>query len=673
MHKTVYIEKDEEITSIVSKIKRESGRDIFLVVPKGALLTQGMINLKLLKKEADRMDKELFLITGDEKARRIIAKVGLKIGEIEENTEGKKAAKVELFSNKASEEALNVLSQDNFSTREIGSASFFEEQGADSQKSFLNKRSGLSEELHSKELREMLYNQRKRENISPSKNQDFQLFPKKKFLNNNKKLSNNDFETEKELLPSRNFSRENFSRPVTGGVHLTVKKETFHPAPFSAEGKTFPADNFLKAEEFFLENKNREGWRRQRDGGFLNKGKERAFIKKDPVAQKTGRAKWFLLSLFGLFLLSFAGWAYWNWPKVSVKLYPRVNKVDGSLKVKVLSEGDYVLGNGEIKGMYHEFLVEKVTQNNSSGSGTGSVEGKATGKVTILNKYSQSPQSLVATTRLLSKEGKLFRLTKDIVVPGMNGEIAGKVEASVIADKSGADFNIGPTTFTIEGFKGSPKYEKFEVQSNQAMTGGGTADDQTDQRIVLQRDIDEARIKTIDELGRDLGKMVAEKIGNGRKYFLESAGKEIIEAFADRRAGELAEIFNYTVKEKIKLISFDERELENLVYEKINQDLGEDFFIEKNKILINFDKPIIDWDKRIMEVLVNYEGNVSFRLDIEKIKKEVLGKNESEIKDLLLNYKQLEKAELGYYPSWTGRWPVLERNLTIIETKKEEN
>ncbi|MEK9152860.1 MAG: pilus assembly protein PilM [Patescibacteria group bacterium] len=95
-----------------------------------------------------------------------------------------------------------------------------------------------------------------------------------------------------------------------------------------------------------------------------------------------------------------------------------------------------------------------------------SVEGRASGDVTIENTTSRS-QTLTATTRMLSKEGVLFRLASAAVVPAK-----GSVEARVAADKPGSQGDIGPTTFTIPGLSNDLQ-TKITARSDAPMTGGG--------------------------------------------------------------------------------------------------------------------------------------------------------------------------------------------------------
>lgn len=72
-------------------------------------------------------------------------------------------------------------------------------------------------------------------------------------------------------------------------------------------------------------------------------------------------------------------------------------------------------------------------------------DGIARGTVRVVNQYSK-PQTLVRTTRLLTADGKLFRIDRKITIPA-----GGEVSVEAYADKSGSEFAIGPTRFTIPG------------------------------------------------------------------------------------------------------------------------------------------------------------------------------------------------------------------------------
>lgn len=61
----VYIDIDEDITSVINKVEGCKDKVVALVLPKRATVFQSTINMKLLKKSAAAMNKSLVLITSD--------------------------------------------------------------------------------------------------------------------------------------------------------------------------------------------------------------------------------------------------------------------------------------------------------------------------------------------------------------------------------------------------------------------------------------------------------------------------------------------------------------------------------------------------------------------------------------------------------------------------------
>jgi hypothetical protein len=77
----IFVENDEEIPSIIARIKSAKSRKIALVVPRGSAVLQSLVNLKLLKKQAKDLDKEMHLVTTDSVARNLASQAGLEVYE----------------------------------------------------------------------------------------------------------------------------------------------------------------------------------------------------------------------------------------------------------------------------------------------------------------------------------------------------------------------------------------------------------------------------------------------------------------------------------------------------------------------------------------------------------------------------------------------------------------
>lgn len=75
--KLVYLELEEEITSVIDKLQRTPQSEIFLVVPKKANLVQSIVNLKLLKKHAGMLGKEVTIVTADPVGLNLAQRAGL--------------------------------------------------------------------------------------------------------------------------------------------------------------------------------------------------------------------------------------------------------------------------------------------------------------------------------------------------------------------------------------------------------------------------------------------------------------------------------------------------------------------------------------------------------------------------------------------------------------------
>jgi hypothetical protein len=79
MKEKIYLETDDEITSVIDKIKKKTSENIEVVVPKGATLIQSIVNLKLLNRQSSLMKKNLSLIINDDLGINLAKKAGLQV------------------------------------------------------------------------------------------------------------------------------------------------------------------------------------------------------------------------------------------------------------------------------------------------------------------------------------------------------------------------------------------------------------------------------------------------------------------------------------------------------------------------------------------------------------------------------------------------------------------
>jgi hypothetical protein len=125
------------------------------------------------------------------------------------------------------------------------------------------------------------------------------------------------------------------------------------------------------------------------------------------------------------------------------------------------------------------FTSTKNVTESFPGSSVQQVSQKAQGMITIYNAYSAASQELVATTRFLTPDGKIFRITQNVTVPGetkvADGTLAPSfITAPIIADQAGPDYNVGPVAkLSVPGFAKDSALEAGFYGVITASTTGG--------------------------------------------------------------------------------------------------------------------------------------------------------------------------------------------------------
>jgi hypothetical protein len=76
---TIYIDIDDEITSIIDKVSASPHKIVALVLPKRATTLQSVVNMKLLKRASDGADKNVVLVTSEQGLLPLAGAVGLHV------------------------------------------------------------------------------------------------------------------------------------------------------------------------------------------------------------------------------------------------------------------------------------------------------------------------------------------------------------------------------------------------------------------------------------------------------------------------------------------------------------------------------------------------------------------------------------------------------------------
>lgn len=362
-----------------------------------------------------------------------------------------------------------------------------------------------------------------------------------------------------------------------------------------------------------------------------------------------------LAALFGIYFLSF------SFATATIEIWPKTEKVSFDVKLNLNTKiKEFNIAKSLIPAEIKE--KENIVSGTFSATGKLSKTAKAGGVITVYNNYSVSYQVLVATTRFVSTEGKVFRTVEKVMIPGQTNESGklkpGEINIRVIADESGEQYNIGPDTFSIPGFAGTDKYTKFYAKSFQAFIGGSSqealqvtaADFNNAESDLIKR----AKSETEDLLKNELQ---AESISSVFGFLEKATQTEIIEKSSSAKAGDVANEFNVQVKAKSKTLLFKKEDIENFVKNHILAKIPEGKKIHESSLKIDFSSESVNFASGTAQLSLKITVDIYSDMDERAIKNNVSGKSLSEIKVFLANQPEIKNVLVKMQPFWISKAP----------------
>lgn len=299
------------------------------------------------------------------------------------------------------------------------------------------------------------------------------------------------------------------------------------------------------------------------------------------------------------------------------------------------------------------------------------IQKKASGKVIITNNYSKDTQRLIKNTRLETPDHKIYRIDQSVVVPGAKvsgGKIIepGAVEAVVYADAPGEEYNLDtPTTFTIPGFMGEPRYAKFGAHSKEGspIEGGfsGTVKVPSEEDVLkAQQDLKES-LKTLA-----LEKARAE-IPAGVTFFPESIVLKFEEVPQEYTKDDKAKV---AVRATVSVFFFDTALLtKRLAQASIPEETTIPLTATNlQNLKFTFLDPV---DNVVLSDLTKLRfkvsGDVRFvgAVNTDAIGTLLAGKNKKEFTALIAKEATINKASMTMFPLWNTVFPEDPKKITV--------
>lgn len=346
--------------------------------------------------------------------------------------------------------------------------------------------------------------------------------------------------------------------------------------------------------------------------------------------------------------------------KAKIEIWPKKENIEETITVAVVP--DQRSGNF-LKGEISE--LERIVSQEFIAQGAKIKAVKASGIIRVYNGYSTASQTLVATTRFLSDDGKLFRTPKRVVIPGGHYEggklVSGFLDIEVVADQPGEEYNIDPSTFSIPGLAGTPKYTAFYAKSFEPMKGG----EKKEVPQVTQKDLDKAQEILTERALAESGIALKDSISS-KDYVIinEAVTTKVVDFKADAEAGREIDKFSAQVKVLAGAIIFKESELKNFARNYIQGSFSPEEKLIEQSLQIDYSLESADLSKNelVLKLVISAQSQ-SAPGEIQ-LKEIIKNKNAEEIKNILKGFPQIEKARVELWPFWVSSAP---ENLDRIE------
>lgn len=568
--KVLYLEIDDEVTTVYDKLSKLKHKTVYLVMPQRAVLFQSAINLKILKRKADDLSKKIVIVTGDSSGFNLAKRVGLDVQEKLEN-EGntqtvarKDTGESEITPLKAS---VNSLADDSPSRRN-------------------EKKFSISDLVKRGE-------------------QAFQIIPK--------------------------------------NINLSKK-----------------------------ENKKKE----------KSQGSTMVLIAPNKKA---------LFGLVAVSLVILMAISYIALPGATLVLTPKSNVIEVPKNV-ILADAERnraeldtrpsnMIPSYKITTQIDKVFTFQATGKDAQGGKT------ASGKVKIQNT-SPNDWPLVPRTRFQTADGLVYRIDRQVVVPGGSAEKPGELEVTVSADTVDA---FGQPTGERGNIKGEVKFflpalssenqKKIFAVSNGDFSGGVT----NIVKFISKEDTEAARIKMENELRSsaeaELKALLTKKNETQNTKLALLTGKNLIEYGAinviipPNIEGQKLDSFDVKGSLVVGGIAYDREELVSILNREIK--------LKKNpeKTIASVDEDsltykLVDYDKASQKVTITatIQGIEEFEVSpkkengerlIKKVKESILGKDIKEAREFIQNLPEIEKVEISTWPAWAPTLPSVPDNIKV--------
>ncbi len=638
MFEEIYLEADEEVTSAIDKIKKSKKKNVVLVLPRGAMLGQSIVNLKLVYKEAASAGKEVALVTSDTTTQNLAERIGFMVYDT--------VKKISFAASpKDKTPPAHTLKDDAPIEKEVSAPI---------------KRQQFNAEAEDAKV-------------------DAKVSDKESSQGGKKSALESSLASSAELASAA--SSAGF---ITSAIAETGEEPPHESAVPESEHEV--SNEAKKAEESSDEpDQKQEHDHASADLADVPKAKNASV----PAAASSGagsmiptrgnlrffrqqkrRTIWLPIIILGVLILFGLVAAVLLIPSVKVTATVQAQPFKETVKTSVDVDAttldvDKAIIPGKI------LQVEQVTKSSAKTSGKKDIGTKASGTITLTNEWDSQNHTLPSGTTVKTRSGKEFTLDKAVVIPGASSTLSGgKVvitpgtsDAAVTAAAAGTDYNVPPSRFTIPSLPASQQDKIYGI-SSVALTGG------TSNVVTIATESDIAKL-TDNIKGQNKDEALAEiKKEGADRIIIDSAIQTVAqEATPSVQAGDQADTVEVSVKGTFHVITFTKQDQDQLLQKVLANKIpdGQTLVTQEdglNPDISNYELNLVS-EKRL-ELTNNLKAFTVQKFDPDVIRRSLIGAEKEEVQTIVSRSLPVTKVDVALEPSQWPLLPYMQKNITLV-------
>lgn len=643
MDQPLYIAPDEEIISVIARLRSLPDSAVTLVFPKHSVVTQSIINLKLLAREGEKLQKKLTLVSQNENARSLAEKIGFNTLPYTQEME-KGNVVISSQPKQVTEEPVPPITiQPDIpevpessvklpKSSDIGSQNFYSAPPQSSDVKRMGDIKPQNESLPSNAPESGITTLRVR-NMSPER-----------------PPSLNSLRVTEEATPNSDLSRQS---TVSAPIFPDNQVSSESVSPVTPNFSTPRPDTPTAIRDFFNRGNSEEAAPVRMPVEKKKVEKTPLFVKKNDIPPKkppvivgkntTSKLKWAFFSFIFIFTIALAALFFFLiFPKASVMVMPQT--ISDSYDQSFTTDTTTSSGEVPLQKVTTEITAEVAGIASGAAGSTSSSGSRAKGTIKISNNYGSDAQTLVATTRFESASGKIYRIQENVSVPGN-----GSVEATVIADGSGESYNLNEGTLTIPGFKGTDKFEKFSATVVGGITGGGGTEEASGGSFI-RADEETLRSRAAEEAKRIFTGSINNEEGD-TYTFTDGLVLERVSESTLPKVGSVPGEYTYSGTFKITAFTTSREAVTKNMLKNIRSEYDGITFAPITQELSFADFTVAEGGNQA-SVKAHLEATLAASIDEVKIKKDLAGKTASDLEGFTTTHPEIKALDISFHPSW---------------------